>query len=250
MRYCSLVLLKSPALVNDYGRGLGHVKNFLDAAHSSSYLVPEEYLSKRLDRLTERNGSLSAVYFGSLTEYKGLDRMIRAVAHLKSWGEHAITLTIIGVGEQREALVALVRELSVADQVKFIGAIPYGSELFRELRDHDVLLATPLSPDTPRNALDAMASGLPIIAFDISYYRDLSELSGAVVLTPWLDERRLAEALLSLARDQSTLKTLSASARIFAAQNTQEAWLATRAEWTRTYCLPTDRKQPSGAGSS
>ena len=50
-----------------------------------------------------------------------------------------VRLTIIGEGEQKARLQALVESLRVSHRIQFIHAMPYGPELHRQLRMADTL---------------------------------------------------------------------------------------------------------------
>ena len=93
------------------------------------------------------------------------------------------------------------------------------------------MLAAPLIEDTPRAAFDAMARGLPILAYDTSYFRDLAE-SGAVDLATWPEPSSLAQRLECLAIDRARLAKLAENGLSFAALNTQQFWLNLRVKWT------------------
>lgn len=236
-RFCSLVMLKSAKLVRDYGRGRASVKDLLDAAHSEQHMIDHSSLEAKIQRALSQESPLHVVYFGRLTAYKGIDRMIAVIAAIKRDGEPAIDLTIIGVGEEQAALEAQSRDLGVSDRVRFLGPVPFGPELFEVVRNHDVLLAAPLSADTPRSALDAMASGLAVIAYDIDYYVDLATLSGAVKTVPWLDDASMAKTLVELNAQRTNLAAMIRAGAEFARANTQEIWLERRAAWTREFCF-------------
>ena len=235
-RLCSLVLLKGQKLVDDYGRSRVNVKNILDAAHSDSHVISAEVLESKVDGL-KSEGPLRLVYFGRLTGYKGIDHMIDIVASINSRNGPKVSLDIIGTGEDLAQLQQRARKAKVEDVVSFHAPISFGPELFEKLREYDLLLAAPLAADTPRNALDAMAAGLPVLAYDTDYYVDLGRASGAVGVVPWLDDDAYAAALMDLHHDRQRLADMTRSAVRFARSNTQEIWLETRAAWTREFCI-------------
>ncbi len=236
-RFCSLVMLKSQKLVDDYGKGRANVKNILDTAYSAEHLIPDAVLAKKLAKLTEASRPIRLIYFGRLTGYKGVDRMITAIRLIREQSGPAISLTIMGLGEDELLLKQQVKEQQLQDMVTFVGPMEYGPLLFTELLQFDLLLATPLAQDTPRSALDAMAVGMPLLAYDTDYYKDLQTLSRAIKVVPWLDDQALAQAILHLNSNREELATMSSAGAQFARQNTQEIWLAKRAEWTLKYCI-------------
>jgi glycosyltransferase involved in cell wall biosynthesis len=140
-------------------------------------------------------------------------------------------LHIIGSGEEAEDLRALALRRGLADVVLFHAAVPFGPRLFEALYPMHLLLAAPLSEDTPRSALDAMAAGIPILAFSTGYYSDLEE-SGAVDLVPWPSVERLAERIAHYAARKRDLVPLARAGIEFARGNTQETWLRSRVDWT------------------
>jgi glycosyltransferase involved in cell wall biosynthesis len=223
------------------------VKYFLDAAFSAEHVISPEALARKTASLADPAQPLELVYFGRLTAYKGVDRCIEAVALAAKMCSAPLRLSIIGAGEEVDRLRSLGLRLGVADRVEFRGAFPFGPRLFDQLCPLHLLLAAPLSEDTPRSALDAMACGLPILAFATDYYTDLEE-SGAVDLVPWLSVERMAERIAHYAADKQRLMPLALAGVEFARSNTQEAWLNSRAQWT--LALFDAKAEPSGSGAA
>lgn len=224
-----LVLLKSPSMVRDFGRNATHVKNFFDVVHAADDVLDSKQESKRLKYLLEIK-PLRLCYFGRLVKYKGIERMIAAIAIARDDGVD-IEFRIVGDGPEYANLSDQVRRLDLEAHVIFKPAAPYGSALFNEIDECHAMVNAPLREDTPRAAFDAMARGLPILAFDISYFRDLSEQSGAVMLASWPDVVDLAAKAITLSRDREILAELAANGLKFARKNTQSIWLKKRVEW-------------------
>lgn len=231
-RLFQLVLLKSASMVRDFGQGREHVKNFYDTAHGPQDVLTEAELDSRLVTLREPGQPLQLTFFGRFVAYKGLDRAIEAVRQARARGAD-VRLTLIGSGEREEALRAQVKAAGLDGAVSFATPVPYGPALFELLKPMHLCVATPLVEDTPRAAFDAMARGLPVVAFDISYFRDLAQVSGAVVLAPWPDPAGLAERLCELALSRDRVAAMARSAVAFALLNTQDVWLRRRTEWMK-----------------
>ncbi|MET0209250.1 MAG: hypothetical protein ABW220_09405 [Burkholderiaceae bacterium] len=124
-----------------------------------------------------------------------------------------------------------VREAKLDDAVEFEPPVAYGAPLFERLRDVHLSVAAPLIEDTPRAAFDSMARGIPIAAFDITYFQDLARESGAVRVTNWPEAEGLAQAFVELAADRPRLAGMSRAAVAFARANTQDIWLKRRTQW-------------------
>lgn len=229
---CQLLLLKGKKMTEDFGKGKAHVKNFMDAAHSAQHIISTDALAEKRRLLTNKaDRPFEVVYFGRLTPYKGVDVCIKAIALAHQKHGVDVIFNVIGDGEQADDLKKLATELAIADRVIFHGALPFNLDFFKKLYGYHLLLATPLSEDTPRSALDAMAAGIPILAFDTYYYQDLTT-SGAVATVPWLSVGGLAERLAYYADHSGLLADMTQHAVEFAQQNTQEIWLDRRFAWT------------------
>jgi len=231
-RTSSLLLLKSASMVRDFGRGRPNVRNFWDTAHSLAQVIDESSLERHVRRLNDLDRPIALIYFGRFVSSKGLDLMIRAVSQARSRSGRAFTLDLVGTGVELQRLKALVDELGAKDWVRFNDPVPYGPQLFSKISKADLLLATPISEDTPRSAFDAMAAGLSILGFDIDYYVSLSQETEAVVTSPWPDIDALSERLVSLDEDRPRLARMCRAAVAFAKANTQETWIDRRVEWT------------------
>lgn len=235
VRLSDLVLLKSPSMVADFGRGRPHVKDFLDAAHSAADVVSDQDLEQRLSSRRDPGRPLEVIFFGRFVAYKGLDLVLEAVSRARAQGAN-IHLTLVGAGESLGSLRAQADTESLRDAVTFIAPVKYGPDLFDLVDCADVAVAAPKVEDTPRAALDAMARGLPIVAFDIDYFKNLAEKSGAVALAQWPSPESLAEQLVRLQKDRDTVEKMARKAAPFARSHTQDAWLRRRLDWTMECC--------------
>ncbi len=229
VRYCSLVMLKGRKMVADFGRGRPNVKYILDASHSADNVIDADLLDKKIKNIRDRSQPVRLTYFGRLTAYKGIDRCLRAVATAKSSGAN-VQLDIIGGGEQLDELCRLTTECHAGSYVRFHGSLLFNQEFFRLLYQYHLLLAAPLREDTPRSALDAMAAGIPYLAFDTYYYRELLE-SGAGRTVPWPDVNAMAQAIVDLERNREELVSMVEHSVEYALANTQEIWLERRSAW-------------------
>ena len=231
VRMSDLVLLKSPAMVADYGRGRSTVKDFLDAAHSARDVVSDDALEARLAAHKAAGRPLELVYFGRMVPYKGLDHVIDALEIAAKRGR-AVRLTLVGAGACLPDLKERAQRAGLGDLVTFLPPVPYGAALFDLIDRADVAVAAPKVEDTPRAALDAMARGLPLVAFDIDYFQNLAQKSGAVTLAAWPSADSLSAAITALADDPERVADMARKAVVFARANTQEIWLSRRRAWT------------------
>lgn len=91
---------------------------------------------------------------------KGLEHLIEAVAQP---GLPACELTIVGEGRLQTPLETLARLLDVDDRVHFAGRL-HGEALSRCYRNADCFVLPSLAESFSMSLLEAMASGLPVVA--------------------------------------------------------------------------------------
>jgi dTDP-4-amino-4,6-dideoxygalactose transaminase len=230
VRNVDLMLFKETGQVEHYGRGSENVRLFLDPNFAEEHIVDDAFVRAKLADLAQPKRPLKLLYFGRLVPYKGVDKMLEAVAIAHKRGAH-VTFDIMGAGEQSEALHTLADELEIGDRIQWIAPRSYGESFFEVLRERDVLLACPLSGDTPRSAWDALASAMPLVAFDTPFYKSMAEISHAVELTKWPEVEPLADKLVELAADKRALAPLVQNAVRTARENTGTSWLKRRVAW-------------------
>jgi glycosyltransferase involved in cell wall biosynthesis len=230
VRNIDMMLFKELQQVRDFGRGADHVRLFLDPNFSDEHVVDDAFIARKCAALSDPERPLRVLYFGRLVPYKGVDRMLEAVALAHRAGAR-IRFDIMGAGEQLGALRELCNQLGISHLVHWIAPRAYGPSFFEVLRERDLLLACPLSGDTPRSAWDALASGMPLLAFDTPFYRSMAAYSNAVEVTPWPEVEPLAARLAELAHDKQQLAPLVENAARAARENSGKQWLERRVRW-------------------
>lgn len=230
VKHVDMMLFKELQQVQDYGKGRDNVRLFLDPNFSEEHVVDEAFIQNKIAALSDDTRPLRVLYFGRFVPYKGIDRMLDAVAIARSRGAK-LTFSIMGSGEQNAALHAQVEKLQLSDIVTFIAPREYGAGFFEVLREHDILLACPLAGDTPRSTWDALASGMPTLAFDTPFYKSMAAFSGAAIVTPWPEVEPFAEELLAIANNKRRLIPMVQSAVKTARENSGASWLKRRVAW-------------------
>lgn len=114
---------------------------------------------------------------GELNRNKNHETVIRAVAGLDSHVHYVIA----GKGALDTHLTELAKELGVSDRVHLIGYREDVAELYRMA---DVFAHPSYREGLPVSVMEAMASGLPIVASKIRGNVDLIKESGGFLLSP------------------------------------------------------------------
>ena len=158
--------------------------------------------------------SCRLVFIGALTERKGLDTLIDALAtrRLASVG---LTLDVIGNGDDT-AWRARAARLGVIDRIRFHGW--HDNEATRRmLGASDVLVLPSRAEALPVVILEAMAEGVPVIASAVGEIPDAVEHGETGLLVPASDPVSLADAIHALATDRERRHRLGTAARQLAA---------------------------------
>jgi glycosyltransferase involved in cell wall biosynthesis len=163
----------------------------------------------------ERAGEpVKIVALGRLHEKKGFGVLIAAVKLLTARGI-ACSCAIAGEGPERQTLEARITSDAVAARVSLPGWTDNVPEF---LATGDIFVLPSFQEDFPLAVLDAMASGMPIVASAIDGPKDFLVDGETALLVPPGDPSALADALALLIADASLRAKLGRSARRIAVE--------------------------------
>lgn len=150
--------------------------------------------------------------------------------------------------DARAQLQYLAKEFGVADRVRFAGTIP-GNDLPMWIRSADVMVCTPRQPPRPTSALQAMASGVAVVAATMGALADvvLDDITGVVL--PPEDPAGLAAALRRLLAQSFQCESMGAAGRSRA--QSRFAWQRIALDALNIYQrLGAHEKAPAGLSST
>jgi glycosyltransferase involved in cell wall biosynthesis len=149
---------------------------------------------------------------GKMGRQDRVDLLIDVIAELvQVRGRHDCRFVLLGDGECLEALRADVARRGLDRWVALPGWLPE-RELYTYLASADLGLDTSLQREvSPVKAMEYMAFGLPVVAFDLPETAAL--VSGAGVLVPPGDLRGFADAIEALLADASGAAALGREGR-------------------------------------
>ena len=151
------------------------------------------------------------VFVGRLAAVKGVAMLLRAVAGLAPRYPD-LKLTLIGDGPERNALEALQRDLGLGDRVTFAG--PKTQEDVAEtLSTADLFVLPSFAEGVPVVLMEAMASGLPVVATRIAGIPELVEDGVSGRLVPPGNLAALSEAIAALLDDPAAARAMGESGR-------------------------------------
>ncbi|RDE24794.1 TIGR03088 family PEP-CTERM/XrtA system glycosyltransferase [Motiliproteus coralliicola] len=150
---------------------------------------------------------------GRLAEVKNQALLLLAARHLlqqRPGLAERVQFEIIGDGPDFQKLQQLIEEYNLGNNCRLLGNRNDIPEAMREL---DLYVQPSKAEGISNTILEAMASGLPVIATDVGGARDLLEPEQQGQLIPSDDEQALAEAIGRYADDRNLLRQHGASGR-------------------------------------
>jgi len=164
-----------------------------------------------------RNGRrFLVVYMGVMGRQDGVDVLLEAVRVLtQTLGFKDATFALVGDGPAAESLRAQARALGIEDFVDFVGWIKDNDVLSRYLMTADACVCP--EPSSPLNdhstfikVMEYMASGTPIVAFDLPETRFSAE--DAAVYAPPGDAQGFAGLIRDVLLDDALRSRMTARA--------------------------------------
>lgn len=158
-------------------------------------------------------GPLRLIAVGRLVRLKRFDRFISLVAHLRQKSGTDIRGMIVGDGPMREQLQAQATALGLGPaDLEFCGDVSDTSLLYQQA---DVLVLTSEYEGTPNVLLEAMASGLPVVASKVGGVPEIVQHGHTGLLIDSGDDEALRLALEHLSRDSNLLQSMGQRARAY-----------------------------------
>jgi glycosyltransferase involved in cell wall biosynthesis len=141
------------------------------------------------------------LFVGSLITRKCPDILLRALVRV------SLPCIFVGDGPMRASLERLTSSFGIADRVIFTGALDRGSVQFY-YSGADALVLPSVSEGAPLVAIEALGSGLPVVASNLGGIASfVHDQQNGLLIEPG-DEDSLTRALLALETDETLLAKL------------------------------------------
>jgi glycosyltransferase involved in cell wall biosynthesis len=174
----------------------------------------------------------SSVFLGRLDiEHKGLDLLLEALAVLP---RGSTELIVIGDGRGRQQMEEQIRRLGLGDCVHLVGDVR-GDAKWRMLAEAQLVVMPSRRETFGLSALEALAVGRPVLAFDIPCLRSVVTSERGVLVEPF-EIRAFAESWARLLDDPDECDLLGEAGAEF---GRNQSWddVALRQEAFYTRCV-------------
>jgi len=161
------------------------------------------------DRAVSQPGAPVVVTLANLRPEKGLHQLVDA-AHLVRQRLPAVRFEIWGEGVLRPALEEQVRRKALTETVRFQGTTREPQDVLRRC---DVFVLPSLSEACSNVLMEALATGLPVVATRVGGNPGLVEDGRSGLLVPPGNPAALAEAIVQILQDQVVAARLAVGAR-------------------------------------
>jgi len=135
--------------------------------------------------------SINVVSVATLLDIKGIREIIAAIALLIDRSHRDIYLVLVGKGEQEKYKQQAVK-LGIKDKVIFLG---HRSDVVPYLQHADVITCLSGGAGLSMSALESMASGRPIIAWDTPVYQQFNTTCQTMELVEEKNIESLADGI-------------------------------------------------------
>ena len=147
------------------------------------------------------------LHIGRFNEQKNHAGLLRAFQQVRSQVPNC-RLLLVGDGELKTEVEALAAELGFAEQVVFCGS---QANVHPYLQDADLFLLPSHYEGMPMTIIEAMGTGLPIVATAVGGVPDMVENEVSALLTP-CDSHAVADACVRLLKDAGLRERLGKNA--------------------------------------
>lgn len=199
------------------------------------------------------SGKIRLIAIGRIVRKKGFHLAVEVLHRVVESGIDT-ELEIIGDGPERKALLRHAVDMGVTERLITPGWLGR-DEIRAHLTDAVVCLGTSVTPDTgelegiPNVLKEAMAVGVPVVAFDHSGVGELVRDGVTGFLVPEGDVETMAAAVIRFARDESLARRITGAARDLVEREYGADVQAEVAERLYTALVANEGNVPSGGKS-
>lgn len=186
-------LIKKTIII-EYGLKPESIPVILNGIDLSKCIVKKDY---------DIDNCFKVLHIGRFSEQKNHNMLIKAFGEFCKKAPNSV-LQLIGDGEKKEEIKQLVANLGISDKVEFLGL---KENVYKYLNTADVFVLPSLYEGMPMTLIEAMGTGLPIIATNVGGIPDML-VSGVEALIIDLDVNELSSTMMRVYKEKQTRESL------------------------------------------
>lgn len=171
---------------------------------------------KLSQKRNSQSDELQLISTGTLMWRKGFLWQLQLINILKNTGI-MVKLKIIGDGPDRQGLIYTIIKLKLQDAVTLEGHKPH-EEVIRTLQTSDIYISTSAAEGLSNAVLEAVACGLPIIAFDCEGMNEVIINGNNGFIVSFGDIESMAEKVRLLYNNRKMLETMGCNGALMAVE--------------------------------
>ncbi len=202
--YLRNIFFKTKKLIDVFIAPSNFMKNKLESYGFNNITVINNFTNIDLINNNYQLGRYF-LYFGRLSEEKGLEKFIKTISKLKK----SFLFYIVGRGPEEKKLKRLVKKLSLSEKIKFLGYyLPKKKlELNKVIAKAQFVVLPSLCPENcSLSILEAMAQGKLVLASDLGGNSELISNQNGVLYNPNNEEDLLDKINILIDNEKSNQK--------------------------------------------
>jgi glycosyltransferase involved in cell wall biosynthesis len=184
-----------------YSRGRGPVTVMAPTLIRAADVVPEALAR-------DWSGEIGLLTVGRIDAEKNPLLLVEALAALLRADPGRYRLRWVGSGPLAEAVLERAAELGIEDRIELLGYVAFGPRMLELYREAHAFVHVSLTEGIPQVLVEALASGIPVVATDVGGVRGGLGGGRAGLLVPPSDLEALVGAVRRVTADAELRATL------------------------------------------
>lgn len=233
IQHCSLGLWHGDDCFRAYSPWCTESHLIHDIHTKSGDLIDDAALALKLEDIRTAE-VLQLIYAGRLDPMKAPLDWLRSLATARDLGAR-FEATWFGAGSMLEEAKAEAHRLQLDGIVQIPGFSVRHAEMLERLQAAHALVFTHITPESPRNLIEALVCGTPILGYNNAYAVDLLATKGGGALVPIHDTHALGALIADLAQDRNPLAEMTQQAAVNGRRFTDAAVFAERSDLVKRF---------------
>jgi glycosyltransferase involved in cell wall biosynthesis len=178
VEWAEIVVTPSESMMQD-------LRAFVDQPSSKFHVIPYGTILERFQgegscATEQQNGTVRLLHISHYADHKNVGVLFESLEELRAIGITNVALSTTADVEDTRYLVsfcrvsdrALLSRPSISECVQLLGDVPY-EQVAKVYQGHDIFVFPSLAESYGHPLVEAMASGLPVVAANLAYAREL-----------------------------------------------------------------------------